>query len=105
MLNHVRAALPLEAIRDYCTGQPIKRLALFGSVLRPDFDSESDVDLLIEFLPGAKIGYFKLVEMQDQLADLIGRRVDLLTPGAISPYFRDDVLAEAQVIYEAKPRK
>jgi len=92
----------VEAIRDYCRQQPIQSLALFGSVLREDFNDESDVDMLVEFLPGAKVGYFKLVEIQDVLTTLIGRPVDLLTPNALSRYFRQRVLDTVQVIYESE---
>lgn len=105
MVDHIRVGLPLETIRAYCRKQPIQRLALFGSVLRDDFTDESDVDMLVEFQPGAKVGYFKLVEIQDDLSALVGRPVDLLTPKSLSPYFRQRVLDTAQVIYEAERDK
>lgn len=104
MLNNVQIALPLAAIGDYCRQNGIARLSLFGSALRGDFTADSDVDLLVEFTAGTPVGYFRLVEIQQDLASLIGRRVDLLTRGAISRYFRDDVLATAGVIYEARTR-
>ncbi len=102
MLNNVQTLLPLGAIGDYCRQNGITRLSLFGSALRGDFTADSDVDLLVEFAAGTHVGYFRLVEIQQDLAALIGRRVDLLTQGAISRYFRDDVLATAKVIYEAR---
>ena len=102
MVNQVRVGLPVAEIRAYCRQQPIQRLALFGSVLRDDFNAESDVDMLVEFQPGAKVSYFKLVEIQDDLSALVERPVDLLTPKALSPYFRERILNTAQVIYEAQ---
>lgn len=92
--------LPVETIRAFCREHPVRRLALFGSVLRDDFTEHSDVDVLVEFSPDAQITYFDLFDMQETLTGLIGRRVDLLTPGALSPYFRDRVLSEAVTIYE-----
>ncbi len=94
--------LPFEEIRAFCEQYPIRKLSLFGSALREDFNSESDVDVLVEFEPGAKIGYFELVEMQYALSDLIGYEVDLLTPAALSKYFRQQVLDTAMTIYDRK---
>lgn len=84
-----------EAIADYCRRRHIRRLALFGSVLRDDFRPESDVDVLIEFEPGAKVG-LKFFTIQRELSELLGRTVDLNTPQDFSRYFRDEVLQEAQ---------
>lgn len=99
MINQ-QVNLPLEAIRAFCREHPIRRLSLFGSVLREDFNTESDVDVLVEFEPGAKVGYFELVELQYALSDLIGYDVDLLTPPALSKHFRQQVLDTALTIYE-----
>ncbi len=100
-MSETTISLPVDAIRTYCRTQPIQRLAVFGSVLRDDFTPTSDVDLLVEFKPQAKITYFDLFDIQQALTALIGRKVDLLTPAALSPYFRDDVLTQALVIYES----
>ena len=95
-----RIPIPHAAITDFCQRHHIKRLALFGSVLRDDFGPESDVDVLVVFdedhIPG--LAFFA---MQDELSDILGRRVDLNTPGFLSPYFRDQVIAEADVLYDA----
>lgn len=93
-------SLPIDAIQAICKQYPIKKLSVFGSVLRDDFTTQSDIDLLIEFLPDAGVTYFDLVDIQDTLSELIERKVDLLTPKALSPYFRDEVLRQAVVIYE-----
>jgi hypothetical protein len=98
MLNAI--SIPQAEIEAFCQRHPVRRLALFGSVLREDFTPTSDVDVLIEFLSGAKIGYFKLVERQLELSALFGREVDLRTPQELSPYFRQDVLERAVVLYE-----
>ena len=90
--------VPLERIADFCRRHHIRRLALFGSVLRDDFTPDSDVDVLVEFEPGKTPG-FAFAGMQDELSTLLGRRVDLNTRNSLSKYFRDEVLAEAEEWY------
>jgi len=92
--------IPYAALRAFCERHPVRKLSLFGSVLRDDFRPDSDVDVLIEFEPGAIVTYLDLAGMRFELQDLFGRKVDLLTPNALSPYFRDRVLATAAVLYE-----
>lgn len=92
--------LPMDAIAAFCEKYPIRRLSLFGSVLRNDFRPDSDVDVLVEFEPHSGVTYFDMADMQFELEDLLGRKVDLLTPAAISRHYRQKVLAAAQVIYE-----
>lgn len=87
-------------LAQFCQQHHIRKLSLFGSVLRDDFAADSDVDVLVEFEPGAIITYLDMVDIQDGLSELLGYPVDLLTPNALSPYFRDEVLATAQVLYE-----
>ena len=89
-----------EALGDLCRRYHIARLALFGSVLRDDFTSVSDVDVLVEFEPENVPG-FGFVALQEELSGILGRRVDLHTPSSLSRYFRDAVLAEAQDVYAA----
>jgi predicted nucleotidyltransferase len=87
-------------IRDYCRRHHIRKLSLFGSVLREDFDRDSDIDLLVEFEPGHTPGLLGIGEMEQELSRLIGgRKVDLRTPEDLSRYFRDEVIAEAEVQY------
>jgi predicted nucleotidyltransferase len=90
-----------EMISDFCRRNRIRRLALFGSVLRQDFTDSSDVDVLVEFEPGARVGLIRLAGIEEELSKLLGRKVDLNTPGFLSPYFREKVLAEAEVQYDA----
>lgn len=96
---NTQIVLPLDEIAAVCRRYPIRKLALFGSVLHADFRDDSDVDVLVEFDPDARIGYFELVEIQTELSRVFGRPVDLLTPAALSRYFRQQVLDTAQVIY------
>ncbi len=91
--------IPKEKISAFCRRNHIRRLAFFGSVLRPDFSADSDIDVLVEFEEGCVPG-FAFFEMEDELSRMLGRKVDLNTPGFLSRYFRDKVLAGAEVHYE-----
>ena len=92
--------IPRERIEAFCRAHGIRRLALFGSVLRDDFGPESDIDVLIEFQPGVRVG-LAFIRLQDELSEILGHKVDLNTPGSISRYFRDEVLDEAEELYVA----
>ena len=86
-------------IRDFCQRHRIRRLSFFGSVLRDDFRSDSDVDVLVEFEPGNVPGLL-FFAMEMELSDILDRKVDLNTLQSISPYFRDQIQTEAEVQYE-----
>jgi len=92
--------LPKSQVAAFCRKNHIRRLSLFGSALRNDFRPGSDVDLLVEFQPGHVPG-LRFFTMERELSQLIGRKVDLHTPASLSPYFRDRVLTEARVQYDA----
>ncbi|MCD4685861.1 MAG: nucleotidyltransferase family protein [Anaerolineae bacterium] len=92
--------IPTRALIAFCERYPIRKLSLFGSVLRDDFTPESDIDVLVEFMPDSGVTFLDMVLMQDELAGILGRDVDLLTPNALSSYFRDRVLAAAETVYE-----
>lgn len=94
--------VPRETLAEFCRRNQIRRLSLFGSVLREDFGPDSDVDVLVEFEPEARVGFFALVRMEMELSELLGHKVDLNTPGFLSRYFRDQVLEEAEVQYAAR---
>ena len=96
----VKIDIPRDGIVAFCRRHGIRRLALFGSVLRGDFTSGSDVDVLVEFEPGRVPG-LAFITMQDELSALLGQNVDLNTPACLSPYFRQEVLDEAEVLYVA----
>ena len=86
------------AVAELCRKHHIRRLSLFGSVLGADFRDDSDVDVLGEFQPGCTPG-FAFFALQDELSDILGLKVDLNTPGFLSRYFRDRVMAEAELEY------
>lgn len=90
--------IPKAKLAEFCRRNHIRKLALFGSVLRQDFRADSDVDVLVEFEPGhvPGLGFFAL---QRELSELLGRTVDLNTPRFLSRYFRDEVLAESEIVY------
>lgn len=90
-----------DAIADFCRRNHIRRLSLFGSVLTDRFRPDSDVDVLVEFEPGHEVGYIRFVGMQFELEKLTGRIIDLRTPQELSRYFRDEVVAAAEVQYSA----
>ena len=100
-MNHQGIDISKERIADFCRRHRIRRLSLFGSILRADFRPDSDVDVLVEFEPEARVGLIKLAGIEMELSALLGRKVDLNTPGFLSRYYRDRVLAEAQVQYDA----
>lgn len=93
-----KIAIDSGRIADFCRRHHVRRLALFGSVLRDDFGPDSDVDILVEFDPEHVPG-LALVNLEDELSALLGRKVDLHTPGSLSRYFRDRVVHEAQDQY------
>ena len=93
-----KLVVPKRELEDFCRRHAIRRLALFGSVLREDFGPESDVDVLVEFKPGSEVG-LEFFRMQEELSEILGRGVDLNTPGFISKYFREQVLSEAEEVY------
>lgn len=92
--------IPRETIAGLCRQHRIRRLALFGSILRADFGARSDIDVLVEFEPGAAPG-FGFVAIQDELSEIFGRSVDLHTPASLSRYYREKVLHEAEPVYDA----
>jgi uncharacterized protein len=96
----VYIAIPQKAIEAYCARNQIRKLSLFGSVLTNRFRAESDVDMLVEFEPDARVGYLALARMERELGELIGRKVDLRTAAELSRHFRDKVVAEALAVYE-----
>jgi predicted nucleotidyltransferase len=92
--------LPREEIEAFCRKHHVRRLALFGSVLRDDFTPTSDIDVLVEFEPGHVAGFFRLADMEQELSRILdNRKVDIRTPQDLSRYFRDEVVAGAEVQY------
>jgi predicted nucleotidyltransferase len=96
----VKIEISSGEIAAFCRRNHIRKLAFFGSVLRDDFTPESDVDVLVEFEPGHVPG-LAFFSMQRELSEILGQEVDLNTAGDLSPYFRNEVLTEAEVLYDA----
>ncbi len=99
MTNHTKINLSNEKIADFCGRHHIRRLSLFGSVLREDFRPDSDVDVLVEFEEGHVPGLITFSGMEIEMGELIGRKVDMRTPEDLSRYFRKEVVESAQVQY------
>ena len=100
MVAYHGVEIPTDALAGFCERNGIRRLSLFGSILRDDFGPHSDIDVLVEFEPGTRVG-FRFFSIERELSALLGRKVDLNTPGFLSKYFRDEVLGEAVVQYDA----
>jgi predicted nucleotidyltransferase len=98
--GQMKVRLPKDKIADFCRRHYIRKLAVFGSVLHGDVRPDSDLDVLVEFDPGHVPG-LAFFGMEQELSELLGRKVDLNTPQFLSPDFRDEVLAEAGVEYAA----
>lgn len=95
----MRIELPKDQIAGFCRRNHIRRLAVFGSALRADFNESSDIDILVEFEPDHIPGLFGMARMERELSIVLGRKVDLRTPEDLSRYFRQEVLKEAEVQY------
>jgi len=96
----IQIEVPGEKVDEFCRKNRIRKLSFFGSVTRDDFGPESDIDVLVEFEDGAKVTYFDLFDMEQELSGVLGgRKVEIMTPKSLSKYFRDEVLKEAEVQY------
>lgn len=98
MKSKIQIRIPNEQVAEFCRRHHIRKLSLFGSVLREDFGPDSDVDVLVEFEPGHVPG-FAFFEIEEELSKVLGHKVDLNTPNFLSRYFRNQVLQQAEVQY------
>ena len=99
-MNRSSITISPTKLEQFCRDHHIRRLALFGSALSDDFRADSDIDILVEFEAGRTPGYqFWVIE--EELTEMFGRKVDLNTPQDLSIYFRQQVEAEAQPLYES----
>lgn len=96
----IAIALPKEEIAGFCRKNRIQRLAVFGSAIKGGLTDESDIDFLVSFQPNTSIGLFGMARLENELSEIVGRKADLRTPMDLSRYFRQEVLDEAEVIYE-----
>ena len=100
-MSRAKIRIPKDQIAEYCKRNRVRWLSLFGSVLREDFGPDSDVDILVEFEPGTRMGLIRLSGLEIELGKIIGRKVDLNTPGFLNKYYRNKILTEADVQYDA----
>lgn len=105
MSSQLQIEVPREAIAQFCRRWQVTELCLFGSVLREDFRPDSDIDLLVRFAPEARHGVFDLMRMEEELAGVFGRKVDLVDRGVLeqSPNYirRRRILESAEPVYGA----
>ena len=100
MAGKVQIEVPQDMIEEFCMKNHIRKLSLYGSVLRDDFSQDSDLDVLVEFEPGKVPGFFGVDRMERELSTILGgKKVDLRTPQDLSKYFREEVLSLAEVQY------
>jgi uncharacterized protein len=100
-ITSARIPVPDRQLPGFCRRYHVRRLALFGSVLRDDFRLDSDVDVLVAFEPGARIGFVTLSRMQRELTELFQRPVDLVPMDGLKPIIRESVMSSAQDVYAA----
>lgn len=98
-MDRQRPDIPKDLIEEFCRKHHIRKLSIFGSYLRDDFGPESDIDFLVEFEPEHIPGLIKFAGMEIELSEILGRKVDLRTAQDLSRYFRDEVVAQAEVQY------
>ena len=91
--------IPKKRIEGFCKKHHIRKLSLFGSALRDNFNPESDVDILVEFDPTHIPGFIRLAGMEIELTEILGHKVDMRTAQDLSRYFREEVLTSAEVQY------
>jgi uncharacterized protein len=103
MRTNIESALRIgrDVLTEICARHHVRELSIFGSALRQDFGPESDIDLLVEFQPNAKVGFIELGRLEAELVRLFGRRVDLVPKAGLRPILREEVLSTARVIYAA----
>lgn len=100
MNKHIE--IPKSRITSFCRKHHIRKLSLFGSVLRDDFRPDSDIDVLVEFEQGKTPSYFRLFDMESELSTILGgRKVDIRTPEDLSRHFRKKVISSSEVQYAA----
>lgn len=99
MIVRNQLLIPDEQLADLCRRYHVRELSLFGSVLRDDFRDDSDIDVLVEFEPDARIGFFELARLQRELASVVGREVDIVPKRGLNPVIRQSVLDSSEVIY------
>jgi predicted nucleotidyltransferase len=101
MAYSIEQKLPKARLTDFCKRNHIRKLSVFGSAVTGQLRPDSDIDLLVEFEEGRTPGLFSIVRMEMELAESLGRKVDLRTPDDLSQYFRDEVMRNASIQYQS----
>jgi uncharacterized protein len=99
-MGRAKIPIPPQKLTEFCRRHHIRKLAFFGSVLREDFQSDSDIDVIVEFEPGRVPG-LAFFDMEAELSEILGRQVELHTPGFLNRHFRDRVMEDAEIRYVA----
>jgi len=102
MAYSLEQKMPKKKLVEFCKRNRIRKLSVFGSALRDELQPDSNIDLLVEFEEGHTPGLFSIVRMEMELAEVLGRKVDLQTPEDLSQYFRDEVIRNAKIQYQAQ---
>jgi uncharacterized protein len=97
----IRLELDKARIAEFCRKWHISELSVFGSALRDDFRPDSDVDVMVVLGPDAHVGLIGFCQMQIELSEMLGREVDLVTKSGLKPRIRENVIAEAELLYAA----
>lgn len=101
-MHAVPIQISQERLSDFCRRWKVAELSLFGSVLRDDFAPDSDIDVLVTFVPGADVSLWEVLDMEEELSAIFGRKVDLVEKkGVVNPFVRHRILTTRQVIYAA----
>jgi predicted nucleotidyltransferase len=90
-----------DKLIEFCKRNHVRKLSIFGSAIRGELKPDSDIDLLVEFEEGQTPGLFTIIRMEMELAEMLGRKVDLRTPDDLSKYFRDEVIRNAKLAYQS----
>ncbi|MBN2018977.1 MAG: nucleotidyltransferase family protein [Sedimentisphaerales bacterium] len=101
MAYSLEQKMPKDKLAEFCKKNYIRKLSLFGSAVSGELKPDSDIDLLVEYEEGRTPGLFSIIKMEMELAEVLGRKVDLRTPGDLSKYFRDEVMRNAQLEYQS----
>jgi hypothetical protein len=101
MVYSLEKNIPQGKVIEFCKKNHIRKLSVFGSAIRRQLKPDSDIDILVEFDQNHIPGLFSIIKMEIELTELLGRKVDLRTPEDLSQYFRDEVVQNAKVQYQA----
>jgi len=101
MVYSLEHKMPKGRLMEFCERSHIRKLSVFGSAIRGQLGPDSDIDMLVEFEQGHTPGLFSIIKMEMELSEMLGKKVDLRTPEDLSQYFRDEVVRNAEVQYQA----